>query len=49
MILRGHWCNAIVLNVQAPTENKSDGAKDSFYEDIEHIFDQFPMCHMKCC
>jgi hypothetical protein len=24
MILRGHWCNIIVLNVHAPTEDKID-------------------------
>jgi hypothetical protein len=29
MVLRGHWCNIIVLNVRAPTEEKSDDSKDS--------------------
>jgi hypothetical protein len=24
MILRGHWCDIIVLNVNVPTEDKSD-------------------------
>jgi hypothetical protein len=24
IILRGHWCNIIVLNAQAPTEDKID-------------------------
>jgi len=24
MILRGHWCDISVLNVHAPTEDKSD-------------------------
>jgi hypothetical protein len=33
MALRGRWCNIIVLNVHAPTEEKSDDAKDSFYEE----------------
>ena len=28
--LRGRWCNIIVLNVHAPSEDKSDGSKDSF-------------------
>jgi hypothetical protein len=32
MILRGRWCNIIVLNVHAPCEDKSDDVKDSFYE-----------------
>jgi hypothetical protein len=30
MVLRGRWCNIIVLNVHAPTEEKSDYSKDSF-------------------
>ena len=28
--LRGRWCNAIVLNVLAPTEEKSDDSKYRF-------------------
>jgi hypothetical protein len=24
MVLRGHWCNIIVLDAHAPTEEKSD-------------------------
>jgi hypothetical protein len=44
--LKGHWCDIVVLNVHAPTENK-DGIKDSFYEEIEQVFDQFPRYHMK--
>jgi len=30
IVLRGRWCNIIVLNVHAPSEEKSDGSKDSF-------------------
>jgi hypothetical protein len=45
--LRGHWCDIIVLNVHAPTEDKCDDAKDSFYEELEGVFDQFPKYHMK--
>ena len=30
VVLRGHWCNIIVLNVCAPSEEKSDDSKDSF-------------------
>jgi len=33
IFLRGCWCNIIVLNVFAPSEEKSDESKDSFYED----------------
>jgi hypothetical protein len=29
-ILRGRWCHIIVLNVHAPTEDKTDDVKDSF-------------------
>jgi hypothetical protein len=45
--LKGHWCDTIVLNVHAPTEDKHDVIKDSFYEELEQVFDQFPWCHMK--
>ena len=30
IVLRGCWCNIIVLNVHAPTEGKSDDSKDNF-------------------
>jgi hypothetical protein len=45
--LRGHWFHIIVLNVHAPTEDKIDDVKDSFCEELECIFDQFPKYHMK--
>jgi hypothetical protein len=47
MLLRGRWCNIIVLNVHAPCEDKNDDIKDSFYEGPEHVFDQFPRYGMK--
>jgi hypothetical protein len=28
MVLRGRWCNIIVLNVHAPNEEKSDDSKE---------------------
>ena len=31
IVLRDRWCNIIVLNVHAPSEEKSDDSKDSFY------------------
>jgi hypothetical protein len=34
IILRGHWCNIIVLNVHAPTEDKLNEMKDRFYEEL---------------
>jgi hypothetical protein len=45
--LKGHWCDIIVLNVHAPTEDKDDEIKDSFYKELEDVFDQFPRYHMK--
>jgi exonuclease III len=37
----------IVLNVHAPTEDEHDDIKDSFYEELEQVFDWFPRYHMK--
>jgi hypothetical protein len=34
IILRGRWCNIIVLNVHAPCEGKGYDVKDSFHEEI---------------
>jgi hypothetical protein len=31
IILRGRWCNNIVQNVHAPTEDKIEDIKDRFY------------------
>ncbi|KAJ4446832.1 hypothetical protein ANN_13530 [Periplaneta americana] len=45
--LRGRWCDIIVINAHAPTEEKDDHIKDSFYEELEHTFDQLPRYHMK--
>jgi hypothetical protein len=47
IILRGRWCNIIIFNVHAPTKDKTDDVKDSFYEELERVFDKFPKCHMK--
>jgi exonuclease III len=47
LILRGRWCPIIVLNVHAPTEDKTDDVKDSFYEELESVFDKFPKYHVK--
>ena len=33
IVLRGRWCNIIVLNVHAPNADKSDDSKDSFYKE----------------
>jgi exonuclease III len=41
IILRGRWCNIIVLKVHAPCEDKGDDVKDSVYEELGRVFDQF--------
>jgi hypothetical protein len=41
IILRGRWCDIIVLNVHVPTEDKSDGKNDRFYEELEQVFENF--------
>jgi hypothetical protein len=33
--------------VHASTEDKCDDTKESFYEELEGVFDQFPMYHTK--
>jgi hypothetical protein len=40
IILRGRWCDTIVLNVRAPTEDKMDDVKDRFYKELEQIFNE---------
>jgi hypothetical protein len=40
-------CHIIVLNVHAPTEDKTDDVKDTFYEELECVFDKFHEYHMK--
>jgi hypothetical protein len=39
IILRGRWCNVIVLNVHVPCEGKGDDVKDSFYEELGRVSD----------
>jgi hypothetical protein len=33
--------------VHAPAEDENDDIKDSFYKELEEVFDQFPSYHMK--
>jgi exonuclease III len=47
IILRGRWCHIIVLNVHAPTEDKTDDVKDSFYKELECVFNKLPKYRMK--
>jgi hypothetical protein len=39
MILRGRWCDIIVLNVHDPTADKIDDKKKRFHEELERVFD----------
>jgi hypothetical protein len=47
VILRGRCCHIIVQKVHALTEDKSNDVKDSFYEELEGVFDKFSKYHMK--
>jgi exonuclease III len=47
IIQKGHWCDIIILNVHAPTEDKIDDTKNRFYEELEHVFDKFSEYHMR--
>jgi hypothetical protein len=42
IIQSGRWCNILVRNVHAPTQDKIDDVKDRFYEQLERVFDKFP-------
>jgi exonuclease III len=43
-MLRGRWCNTILLNVHAPTEQMP---KRQFYEEIQQVFNHFSQYHTK--
>jgi len=47
IVLRGRWFHIILVNVLAPSEEKSEELKDSFYEELEEVFDHFPKYHVK--
>jgi len=42
IVLKGRWCNIIVLNVYAPSEEKNYVSKESFYEEFGQVFVIFP-------
>ena len=41
MVMGGRWSNIIALNVQAPSEEKSDDSKDCIGEEFEQVFNYF--------
>jgi hypothetical protein len=45
-MLRGCWCDMIVLNIRAPTEDKTDDMKNTLYEELVCVFNKFPTSHM---
>ena len=45
IVMRGRWRNIILVNVHARSEEKSEESKDSFYEELEQVFDHFPKYH----
>ena len=47
VVLRGRLCNIIVLNVHAPSEEKSGDSEDSFYGELEQDYDYFRTYDMK--
>jgi len=47
IVLRGCWHNIIVVNVHTPGEEKSDESKDSFYEELDQVFEHFLKYHVK--
>jgi hypothetical protein len=47
IILRGGWCNIIVLNVHAPCKDKGDDVKDSLHGELVRVFYQYPRYDMK--
>jgi hypothetical protein len=38
IVLKGQWCNIIVLNLHAPSKKKNYYSKDRFYEELEQGF-----------
>jgi hypothetical protein len=47
LTLSGRLCHIIVLKVDAPKGDKIDYVKNSFYEELERVFDTIPTYHMK--
>ena len=41
ILLKGRWLHIIVVNIHAPSEEKVEEVKDSFYDELEEMFDQF--------
>jgi len=44
--LNARWCDIILLNMHIPTWDKSDDTKDSYLQELECVFEQFPKYSM---
>ena len=47
IVLRGRWRKSFVVNGHAPSEEKSKESKDSFYGELEQVFENFLKYHTK--
>jgi len=47
IVLRGCWCNIIVLNVHTSSKEKIYDSKDGFDEELEQVFDRVPKYQIK--
>jgi hypothetical protein len=45
-VLRGRWCDIVILNVHSPTENKI-GNTDRFCKELELLFKHFLKLNMQ--
>ena len=46
-VVRGRWCNVVVWNVHAPSDNRSDDSKDSLYAELVQVSDHSSKHNMK--
>jgi phage terminase large subunit-like protein len=42
IILRARWYHIIVLEIHAAAEDMTDDVKDSFCEELERMYSEFP-------
>jgi hypothetical protein len=47
IVLRVRLCNIVVLRVRALSGKKHFVTKDSFYEELDLLFEHFPTYHLK--
>ena len=47
IVVRGCWCNIVVLNVHGTGEEESDDSKDRFYEELGQVIANFHKHNIK--